>query len=190
MVDGNTKLLVILHRLYIPSQNAQWLGNRLPLLPKIYHISLVLLMFSHRWFCPVHSTKLSTSALYPSSCTSLIHQTTAMSLENLWGWDNLVLYWKSVVYKVNRKGDSTVPCRAPVSLTTTSDRTLPMWTNYGLPFRYSVIQEIIVLLTPIICSFFPSSSGWIVLKALEKSKDVILTVPLPPSRCKWARCSR
>uniref|UniRef100_A0A3P9M2V5 NACHT domain-containing protein n=1 Tax=Oryzias latipes TaxID=8090 RepID=A0A3P9M2V5_ORYLA len=39
-------------------------------------------------------------------------------------------------------------------------------------------------------SFSWSTRGWIVLKALEKSRKVILTVPFPLSRCKWALCRR
>uniref|UniRef100_A0A3B5KZ97 TNFR-Cys domain-containing protein n=1 Tax=Xiphophorus couchianus TaxID=32473 RepID=A0A3B5KZ97_9TELE len=58
-------------------------------------------------------------------------------------------------------------------------RTLPRQTNCGLPS-----------LTPILRSFSSSSRGWMVLKALEKSKNVILTVSPPPSRCDSARCSR
>lgn len=52
-------------------------------------------------------TKSSTSALYSSSCLSLVHPTTAESSE--------CFYSKSEVHKGNRNGDSPSPCQTMIS---------------------------------------------------------------------------
>ncbi|XP_056291925.1 uncharacterized protein LOC130207369 [Pseudoliparis swirei] len=95
-------------------------------------ISLVLATFSRRWFSSAHFTKSLTTALSSSSRPSLIHPTTAESSEYFCRWHDSVLYWKSLVYRVKRKGDRTVPCGAPTSLTTVPDSTRPILTNCGL----------------------------------------------------------
>lgn len=53
------------------------------------------------------------------------------------------------------------------------------WTNCGLPRE--VTQEMVDALTATTCRFSLSSSGWMVLNALQKSKTVILTEPPGPS---------
>jgi len=158
-------------------------------------ISLVLSTFKSKWFWLHQSTKLSTNCLYSNclysdSCPSLIHPTTAESSENFCRWHDSEWYWKSEVYWVNRNGDRTVPYGAPVLLNTTSDKQLPRQTNCGLSDRQSATQETVDELTPIPRSFSQKIFAWMVLKALEKSKDKILTVPPPPSRWEWVRCSR
>src|SRR4029434_6186732 len=95
-------------------------------------ISLVLVAFSCRWLCLHHCTKLSTRLLYSPSCPSLIHPTTAESSENFWMWHDSVLWVKSDVYRVNRTGEGTVPCGAPVLHKTVSDTQSFSLTNCGL----------------------------------------------------------
>ncbi|CAL8278782.1 unnamed protein product [Merluccius merluccius] len=58
-----------------------------------------------------------------------------VSSENFYMWHDSVLYLKSEVYRVNRTGESTVPCGAPVLLTTVSERQSFSLTNCGLPVR-------------------------------------------------------
>src|SRR4029434_4367537 len=82
-----------------------------------------------------HCTKLSTRLLYSPSCPSLIRPTTAESSENFWMWHDSVLKVKSDVYRVNRTGESTVPCGAPVLHNTVSDTQSFSLTNCGLSVR-------------------------------------------------------
>ena len=84
-------------------------------------ISLVLEEFSCRWLDLHHLTKSSTRLLYSPSLPSLIQPTIAVSSEYFCTWQSPELCWKSDVYKVKRTGESTVPCGAPVLLTTVSD---------------------------------------------------------------------
>ncbi|XP_056266749.1 uncharacterized protein LOC130191099 [Pseudoliparis swirei] len=85
-------------------------GGAVAFLLKSTTISLVLATFSRRWFSSAHFTKSLTTALSSSSRPSLIHPTTAESSEYFCRWHDSVLYWKSLVYRVKRKGDRTVPC--------------------------------------------------------------------------------
>lgn len=84
--------------------------------------SILLLMFTPR-YSPV-------SMLLPPvhhSCTPPLHsQLLQVARTGCTG---------SLWCKVNRKGDSTAPCRAPSSLTPPSDRALTLRTNCGLSGR-------------------------------------------------------
>ncbi len=61
--------------------------------------SLVFATLSCRWFCSHQVTKLSITPLYSVSSPLLIHPTTGHH---------------SVVYRVKREGERTVPCGSPV----------------------------------------------------------------------------
>ena len=71
------------------------------------------------------------------------------------------MYWKSEVHRVKRKGESTIPCGAPVNNPEGRGGVYNPGGHGGVP---------------------RSSKGWIVLKAPEKSKNMILTVPPSISR--------
>lgn len=81
---------------------------------------------------PLKKTQKNTSALHSSSCPSPIHPTTAESSDYFCRWHDSELCWKSEVYKMNRNGDSTVPCRVHVPHITKSDRAPPSLTHCSL----------------------------------------------------------
>ena len=124
--DGNTQVLIILHRLHILSQNAQRLSSRPPLLPKIdHHLSGL--------------TDFQLQVILPSPLHQVVHQCPVLPLLSLTYTPN-----SQVVRKLLQ-----VTRPHPVSLTTTSDRTLPIQTNCGLPVTWLVIQETMEVSTPI-----------------------------------------
>ena len=85
---------------------------------------------------------------------------------------------QSEVYRVNKKGDNSVPCGAPVLVKIVLDTRSPILTNWGLDVRYSITHAIYF---PILQ--FLKICVWIVLKAFEKSKNKILTDA--PADSKW-----
>jgi len=84
------------------------------------------------------------------------------------------LYGKSEVYRVKRNCENIVPCGVPVLLNTCSDTQPFSLTNCGLFVRKSIIQVIVEV--AIFWGFLHKSTDWYVLKALENSRNIILTV--------------
>lgn len=127
----DAQLLVLLHHINILDRNKCCRH----LILRLITISPVVLTFTRsRWFLPDHATKnkKNTSALHSSSCPSPIHPTTAESSDYFCRWHDSELCWKSEVYKMNRNGDSTVPCRVHVPHITKSDRAPPSLTHCSL----------------------------------------------------------
>ncbi|XP_068508912.1 target of rapamycin complex 2 subunit MAPKAP1 isoform X5 [Syngnathus scovelli] len=114
------------------------------------------------------------------SFSSVTYPTMTVSSENFWMWQCAVSWVKSEVYRVTRKGESTVPWGTPVLQRTTSDSQRCNLIYCGLLVRKSVVHAARRRSTPAFSIFTLSSDGWIVLKALEKSNNTILLV-LPMS---------
>ena len=105
----------------------------------------------------------------------LAYATTAVSSEYIGMWHDSEFYLKSNVKSVKIKGAKTVPCGAPVLHSSVPETHLPILTHCGLAVKQSVISEVGKGATPIPRSLSLSMGGRMVLKALEKSKNMTLT---------------
>ena len=92
------------------------------------------------------------------------------------------MYLKSDVYRVKRKGAKTVTCGAPVLHSSVPETHLPILTYCGLAVRSSIIHDVREGATAIPRSLSFSMGGRMVLKALEESKNMILTYEPGTSR--------
>lgn len=100
-----------------------------------------------------------------------------------------MLHLRSDVHRVNRKGVSTDSCGAPVLQTTTSDAQSRSLTNSNCGLK-SVVHTSRWQSTPAPFSFLLSSDGYIVLRALERSENMTLTVLPEFARCERDLCIR
>jgi len=98
-------------------------------------VSLVLMLLPQQTTAIQKFSALATTDCYTPWGNQLLRVCSSPSyVQPLW-WSSSSVCGDNVdtqVYKVNRIGDSAVPCGAPVQLTTISDRVLLSQTNCGL----------------------------------------------------------
>ena len=144
--------------------------------------SLVFVVLSCRWFSSHHVMKLSNTALFSASSPLLINPTTAESSENFWRWLCLVAEFRGVKGEEERREDSPLwgPGVAHHCIWHTVLQAHVLWSASEIIHNRGHKGGS----TSIAISLSPSRAGLMVLKALEKSKN--MTLKVLPGLSRWA----